>query len=273
MFYEKPKVYKNYIEDWESQEQIIVCENGVFKRCKANSISYVVKKTSFDKLGLDEKNIEFDAVGETPVYLEEKPYMKRKIPKGVLDTILRYYQVFAKKNLEVRLNVWYDKVNDNFFIDSPFQSNGSVSVTDYAFDHPGIVWTEELKNEYPDKYELKQRKKAKEIELILDTHSHHNMSCSFSSTDDNADYFTSVGYKLIGVYKTVLKYPTLDLRYFVSSYGKGRTLTMETLNEDQVFFEISDIVDINDEHDMDYDFNVFAKTVGIKKDCLFGRGE
>lgn len=270
MFKIKPKYYKNFIEDWESTEQIIVCKNGVFKRCKTSSISYVVKKTSFDVLGIKESEIQYDYIGEEEIELEEKPYMKKKIPKGIIDTILKYYQVFAKKSLEVRLNVWYDKVNDKFFIDSPFQRNGSVSVTDIAFDHPGIVWSDKLINEFPEKYELKKRKKAKEIEFILDTHSHHNMSCSFSGVDDNADYFTSVGYKLIGVYKTVLKYPTLDLRYFVSPYSKSRELNYGTLAEDQILFEEKDIIDFNDVNVDDYDFNEFAKTVGITEQMLFG---
>lgn len=272
MFKIKPKYYKNYIEDWDSTEQIIVCKNGVFKRCKTSSISYVVKRTNFKSLGIKESEIEYDFIGDTEIELEEKPYMKKKIPKGIVDTVLKYYQVFAKKSLEVRLNIWYDKVNDKFFIDSPFQRNGSVSVTDVAFDHPGIVWTDELKAKFPEKYELKTRKKAKEIEFVLDTHSHHNMSCTFSGTDDNADYFTSVGYKLIGVYKTVLKYPTLDLRYFVSPYQKGRTLSYETLSEDQVLFEEKDIIDFSDIKADEYDFNMFAKTVGVTEDMLFGGG-
>ena len=273
MFKIKPKIYKNFIDDWDSAEQIIVCKNGVFKRCKTSSISYIVKKTSFEKLNLKEDDIEYDYVADTDIELEEKPYMKKKIPKGIMDVILKYYQVFAKKNLEVRLNVWYDKTNDKFFIDSPFQKNGSVSVTDFAFDHPGILWSDKLKKEFPDKYNLKQRKRAKEIELILDTHSHHNMSCSFSGTDDNADYFTSVGYKLIGVYKTVLTYPTLDLRYFVSPYSKGRQLSYNTIKEDQVFFEIKDIIDLEDDKVESYDYNLFAKTVGISESMLFERGE
>lgn len=269
MFYIKPKIYKNYIEDWDSSEQIIVCENGVFKRCKTSSISYVIKKTSYEQLNLNKEEIKFDYEGDTPIVLEEKPHMKKKIPNGIIETILKYYQVFAKKSLEVRLNVWYDKVKDEFFIDSPFQQITSGTVKDFAFDHPGINWNDELKNEFPEKFELKQRKKAKEIELILDTHSHHNMSCSFSGTDDNADYFTSVGYKLIGVYKTVLKYPTLDLRYFVSPKAKANTLTYDTLNEDQVFFESTDIIDMDDNTIREYDFNEFAKTVNVKEEHLF----
>ena len=60
IFFNKPKLYKNYIEDWDSYEQIIVCKNGVFKRVRVNSICYVTKKTSFEKLGIDESKIVYD---------------------------------------------------------------------------------------------------------------------------------------------------------------------------------------------------------------------
>lgn len=270
MFFEKPKIYKNYLEDWESNVQIIFCENGVFKRVKTSSVSYIVKKTTLKKLGLKEEDIVFDKVGENPVTLEEKPYMKKKIPNGVIKTILKFYQVYAKKGLEAKLNVWFDNVNNKYFIECPFQQNTAVSVTEYTFDNRDIVWSDELVAKYPEKLKLKERKKAKEIEKVLETHSHHEMSCTFSSVDNNTDYFRTVGFKLIGVYKTVLSYPTMDLRYFLSPYLKGRPLTEETFKEDIVLFEYDDIVDRNDDSCDIYDFNKFAQCIGISNKELFG---
>lgn len=269
MFYQKPKIYKNYIEDWDSNEQIIVCENGVFKRARTSSISYIIKRTSFENLNLDESTIVYDKIGSESITLDEKPHMKKKIPQGIIDVILKFYQVYAQKDLEVKLNVWYDKVKDEFFIDCPFQENSTFAVTEHGFDHPGIIWTDELKDAFPEKLELKMRKKNKEIEKILETHSHHNLSCSFSGQDDLTDYFNSVGYHLIGVYKTVLKYPTLDLRYFISPYSKSRELTGITKDEDEIRFVEEDIIDKDDNTNFSYDFNKFATNVGIGSSKLF----
>lgn len=269
IFFNKPKLYKNYIEDWYSYEQIIVCKNGVFKRVRVNSICYVTKKTSFEKLGIDESKIVYDKELAEEIYLEEKPYMKRKIPESIVKKLLIFYQLFAEKNLEVKLNIWYDKVKEEFFLDCPFQENHTVTVTEYEFDHPEIKWTEKLKEIFPQKYLLKQRKKCGEIEKILETHSHHNMSLSFSSQDDSIDYFHSVGYHLIGVYTSVLQYPVLHLRYFVSPYSKGRILTAATKKEDEVLFEEKDIIEANDFSDFECDFNEFVKHVHIKESDLF----
>lgn len=270
MFFEKPKIYKNFIEDWESNTQIIFCENGIFKRVKTSSVSYIIKKTTLEKLGMKSDEVVFDKIGDKPITLEEKPHMKKKIPDGIIKTILKFYQVYAKKGLEAKLNVWFDNVNDKYFIECPFQQNTPVSVTEHAFDSRDIVWTDSLQAKYPDKLQLKQRKKAREIEKVLETHSHHEMSCTFSSTDNNTDYFKNVGFKLIGVYKTVLSYPTMDLRYFLSPYIKGRPLNENTFKEDIVIFEYDDIVDKNNSQCEIYDFNKFAECINISNRELFG---
>lgn len=270
MFFVKPKIYKNYIEDWDSSEQIIVCENGVFKRIKTSSVSYIIKKTSYEKLGLEENNIEFDKVGETSIILEEKPHMKKKIPAYIFDTILKFYQVYAGKGLEAKINIWYDKISNEFFIDCPFQKVSTVEVTEYGFDMKEIVWSDELKSRFPEKYILSQRIKNKEIEKVMQTHSHHNMSCSFSYQDDLTDYFTMVGYLMSAVYKTVLEYPTVDLRYFVSPYSKGIKRTRETFNSDIVMFAVEDVMDKSlVEAPTKCDFNKLASHIGISTKYLF----
>lgn len=263
LFCNKPKMYKNYIEDWESPNQIIVCENGIFKRVRVNSLCYIVKKTSFENLNINSCDIQYDYIGETPVYLEEKPYMKKKIPVSMIENILKFYQVYATRNLEVKLNIWYDKLTEEFIVDCPFQDNHTTSVTEIEFDHPQIQWTDEMKSRFPEKFLLKEKRLNRSLEKILETHSHHNMSCSFSGQDDKVDYYESVGYHLIGVYSSVLTYPTLHLRYFVSPYAKGRQLTSLTKQEDEVLFVEKDIIDYNSTIDYSYDFNMFAKHVGI----------
>lgn len=271
MFFAKPKIYKNYINDWDSSEQIIVCENGVFKRIKTSSVSYVIKKTSYEKLGLDKDDIVFDKIGDELITLEEKPHMKKKIPAYIFDTIQKFYQVYANKGLEAKINIWYDKISNEFFIDCPFQEVDSVTVTEYGFDMKEIVWSDELQNKFPEKYELSQRIKAKEIEKIMQTHSHHNMSCSFSYQDDLTDYFNMVGYLMSAVYKTVLKYPTIDLRYFVSPYSKGIKRTTDTFNSDIVMFSVEDVIDNSlVEPTVKCDFNKLASHIGVSPKYLFG---
>lgn len=268
-FYKKPKIYKNYIEDWDSSEQIIVCSNGVFKRVRVNSICYVVKRTSFDLLGLNPSDIVFDYEGDSEIFLEEKPYMKKLIPHDLIDTILKFYQVYAKDTMEVKINVWYDKVSGEFFLDCPFQDNSSYSVTEFDFDHPDIKWTESLINTFPEKFNLRTRRKNREIEKVLETHSHHTLSISFSGQDDKIDYYESVGYHLVGVYSSVLSYPILYLRYFVSPYSVGRPLNPATKDEDEVLFVESNIVDYNCDKKYSYDFNMFSNHVGITENILF----
>lgn len=258
------KIYKNYMDDNNSARQIIVAENGVFVKAKANSLCFVTKKTTFEKYGLDANSIEFLKTGDTPLYLEEKPYMRKKIPYGLIKTILRFYQVYAKKGLEVKVNVWYDHVNEEFFLDCPFQVIGGVHAQEFDFEHHLINWTDELKAKFPRKYELREKRLNREIEKILETHSHHNMGCSFSSIDDVADYFDANGSSLIGVYITVIKNPRLHLRYFLSP-EKNRigSKTSLTRRIDEVLFKEEDIIDFSDDEMRDYDFNEFASHVNI----------
>lgn len=271
MFFTMPKIYKNYIDDWDSSEQIIVCENGVFKRIRTSSVSYIVKKTNFENLNLNETTLKFDKIGDTPVTLEERPYMKKKIPAYIFNTILKFYQVYAGKSLEAKINIWYDKIKEEYFIDCPFQEVTSVEVVEYGFDMDEIIWDESLIKKFPEKYDLNLRLKNKEIEKVMQTHSHHNMACSFSYQDDITDYYKTVGYLMSAVYKTVLKYPTIDFRYFVSPYLKGRKRTTETFNTDRVLFSLEDIVDVeNSKSPIEYDFNKLASTIGVSKKHLFG---
>lgn len=272
MFFTMPKIYKNYIDDWETSEQIIVCKNGVFKRIKTSSVSYVVKKTNFENLGLDKDTIKFDKISESEIMLEEKPYMKKPIPMYIFDTILKFYQVYAGKGLEAKINIWYDKISEEYFIDCPFQEITPVEVVEYGFDMNEIEWNETLISMFPEKYNLYLRLKNKEIEKVIQTHSHHNMSCSFSHQDDLTDYYKTVGYLMSAVFKTVLKYPTIDFRYFVSPYLKGRKRTSETFNMDKIMFSLEDIVDVNDaKSPTKYDFNKLALNIGVSKKYLFNK--
>lgn len=259
-----PKFYKNYNEDNTSVKQIIVADNGVFIKTKANPLCFAMRKTTLEECGLNEADLKFDKIGEEPLTLEAKPYMTKKIPKGLMNTILRFYQVYAKKGLEVKVNVWYDKINDEFFLDCPFQQVTSVTAQEYSFAETYINWTDSLKEKYPQKYALAERLANNEIVLVLETHSHHNMGCSFSSTDDKADYFDTSGCNLSGVYITVIKNPRIHLRYFIANtFNKNRMKSSLTKMQDEVLFKEEDIIDFTDTEMREYDFNDFARYVNI----------
>ena len=73
------------------------------------------------------------------------------------------------------------------------------------------------------------------------------------------------------VYKTVLKYPTVDLRYFVSPYAKGVKRTRDTFNSDIVMFSVEDIIDKSlVESPIKCDFNKLASHIGVSAEYLFG---
>lgn len=260
------KIYKNYMGDNESSRQIIVAENGTFlkTRLSLSSVGFVTRKINPKNFDINTDN-GYTRVKEEKLYLEEKPYMVKKIPKGLLNTILKFYQVYAKKNSEVKINVWYDKVNDEFFLDCPFQNTSSVSVVEYHFGSPEIVWSEALINKYPEKYALRERLLNEEIELVLETHSHHNMGCSFSGVDDIADYYHKSGVHLSGVYITVIENPRLHLRYFcIADNNRSGERSSLTKKQDEVLFKEEDIVDFEDTRERNYDFNLFAKHVDIR---------
>lgn len=270
----KTKVYKNYMGDIDSDKQLIIADNGVFVKSSANSICFVTKKTTLKDYGYDSDDLVFDKVVDEPLTLEEKPYMIKKIPYGLIKTVLKFYQVYAKKGLEVKINIWYDKVNDEFFLDCPFQTVTATTAREYDFDSDKIIWTEELKNKYPDKYNLMLRASNYEIDRILETHSHHNMSCSFSSFDDKADYFDARGVSLSGVFITVMKNPRLHLRYF-SSPQKKRVGQKSSLTRaiDEVLFREEDIFDFSILDTKEYDFNEFARHVNITDHEILVSGE
>lgn len=268
IFKKRIAYYKNYNEDWTTASQVIVAENGIFRKEKVNSFCFVTRQISEKEANLQE--VEFKAIGDTPITLEEKPYMLKKIPHKLIETILKFYQVYAKKNSEVKINIWYDVKNEKFFLDAPFQEVTSVSVREYAFDHPDIIWSDKLKEEFPIKAELMERLKKGEIELVMETHSHHNMGCSFSGVDDRNDYFDAIGYGLFGVYITVMTNPRFQLRYFAPNTFKSKSKSYDTKRFDEVLFEEKDIIDYENDFEEKYDFNLFAKHVNINKKLLFG---
>lgn len=253
-FFNDTKYYKNYNEDFISSTQFIKAENGFFKKKRINELCCIYRK--INPIDIDK----YDKECTDSLCLFEKPYCIKKIPQNLIYTMLKFYQFYAKSNLESKLDIWYDKTINQFILNSPFQYVRTIVVNSFQPDFEYINWTEENIERYKESYNLKQKIKNGNAFLFLRTHSHHNMTESFSNVDDENDYFDFVGNELFAVFRNVIENPTISLRYFLGKEVHKKK-SIYTRLDDEILFNLKDIVDFENKTEYNYDINDFIKYV------------
>lgn len=219
------KYYKNYDEDFTNPYQIIDTPEGTFEKKLFNCNIFVYKK-------IPEGTTEyFDVCKEEPVTLKEGPVFIKKIPGYILNNILKFFNFFAEKNLEAKVDIFWDTVNKNYILFIPLQIVSMEYVLEFTPLSPVI--DEEMLNCFKDVAIMREKMIKREVILISEIHSHHHMRCSFSGIDNRNDNCPG---RIYGVIRNIPRDMQMDLRYFIDnktySFAKENMFDLSLENSD-----------------------------------------
>lgn len=122
-----------------------------------------------------------------------------KIPYSILESFISLAKIYAKHDLEVHADVYYQPENKKYFLDIPKQT-----VQTY--------WVEVTE----DSYSIVSR--VMDAIKVLEIHSHHNMMALPSKQDNASERVPGMHYAIVGNVNRF--YPDVYLRQFISEeYG------------------------------------------------------